>query len=366
MKGNQQLINKVRNDILETLSHRIFYFKILFVVLGIFSALLILEIYTRVTYVKFHVPLECFQGDNVLNHSHVPGKTCPFVTREWNVIYGINSFGFRDGKRTLEKPANTFRILMLGDSFTEGWGVAQDKTFSALLENKLNSMNSGRFEVINMGVASYSPLLEYVQLKNIGLEFKPDLVILNFDHTDFADDWHYESLASYDKNHQPVAVRAVLPSDIEQFVRSVNEKDSINNLEKSSFLFRMMTHLKSTNGELMGGVLSEPSSGEFVLPERNLKLISDMLESKNIPFVFTLYPQKSHLESGGNTGYFSVLQNFGEQNEIKVLNLLPLFESYKNPNDLYFKYDMHSTEKFHELMVQGIYDYLAKNRLIGY
>lgn len=377
MQDSRQLFKKVRNGILEIAGRRIFYLKILMVVLGIFSALLILEIYSRVTYVKYHVPLECFQGDNVLNHSHVPGKTCPFVTREWNVNYGMNSFGFRDGNRTLEKPANTFRILMLGDSFTEGWGVAQDKTFSALLENKLNSLSRGRFEVINMGVAGYSPLLEYLQLKNIGLEFKPDLVILNFDYTDFADDIAYEELATFDENHNPVSVRPGLSDKLKSFAYWAQEFNEDNIIvvgngivrdllvfsEKHSVLFRKLVVAKFLEGDI-NSKLKEPGSDSFVLPERNFQLISNMLRPKNTPFFVVLYPHKDHLLSKDNTAFFFKFQQFGDQNGIKMLNLFPLFRT-KNPNDLYFRFDFHGTEKFDELMAKGIYDYLVKNKLIG-
>jgi len=49
-----------------------------------------------------------------------------------------DSLGFRDSERTLAKPANTTRIVMLGDSIVFGWGCPQNETMAARLEKSLN------------------------------------------------------------------------------------------------------------------------------------------------------------------------------------------------------------------------------------
>ena len=42
----------------------------------------------------------------------------------------INSHGFRDRERTLEKPPGTWRIAALGDSVAFGWGVPTEEVFT--------------------------------------------------------------------------------------------------------------------------------------------------------------------------------------------------------------------------------------------
>ena len=74
-----------------------------------------------------------------------------------------NSFGLRDPERALEKPPNTTRIMVLGDSITFGWGCPQDATFCALLEKSLNDrpLTPGRkYEVINTGVGNSNTAME--------------------------------------------------------------------------------------------------------------------------------------------------------------------------------------------------------------
>ncbi|MEK7251148.1 MAG: SGNH/GDSL hydrolase family protein, partial [Bacteroidota bacterium] len=121
-------------------------------------------------------------GDNILHHKFKPYSTGRLKASELDTDYNINSLGLRDKEYSVQKPPSTFRILMLGDSFTEGDGVFSNETFSKRLEEKLQSQQGGmKFEVINAGVGSYSSLLEYLYVKNYGLQLNPDLVILNFD-----------------------------------------------------------------------------------------------------------------------------------------------------------------------------------------
>src|SRR5690606_15081357 len=50
----------------------------------------------------------------------------------------INRWGMRDRDYTLEKPAGTRRIALLGPSYVMGIGVADDETFDTFLEGSLN------------------------------------------------------------------------------------------------------------------------------------------------------------------------------------------------------------------------------------
>lgn len=60
------------------------------------------------------------------------------------------------------------------------------------------------FEVINSGVSAYSLLFEYLYLKNYGLQFNPDLVILFTDLNDESDDVKYTAIARFDEKGVPI------------------------------------------------------------------------------------------------------------------------------------------------------------------
>ena len=97
-----------------------------------------------------------------------------------------NSEGFKDYEYRIEKPNNTFRIIALGDSMTEGVFVAVNDTWPKQLERKLNKLNlTLQFEVFNFSIAGAGTLEEVKTLEEKGLKYNPDMVILAF----FGNDW---------------------------------------------------------------------------------------------------------------------------------------------------------------------------------
>lgn len=93
----------------------------------------------------------------------------------------INSDGFRDREFDLQKPNNTIRIIALGDSFTFGWAVSTNDSYPKILESQLNEQSKGKtYQVLNFGVPSYNTAQEVELLKEKGLKYKPDIVILQF------------------------------------------------------------------------------------------------------------------------------------------------------------------------------------------
>jgi lysophospholipase L1-like esterase len=84
---------------------------------------------------------------------------------EWQVQGSVNRqptnrFGFVGPDWPLQKPPNTRRVALLGDSLAEGWGIHLNQTFGNLLENRLNAEHatgaSERLEVLNFAVPAYS------------------------------------------------------------------------------------------------------------------------------------------------------------------------------------------------------------------
>jgi lysophospholipase L1-like esterase len=98
----------------------------------------------------------------------------------------INSAGFRGPEVSLGKPAGTLRVLLIGDSFTFGYGVADDSTLAVQLQREFAkaSRDCPRVEVINGGVNGYDTDQEVMFLRRVGLLYHPDVVILGFNPND--------------------------------------------------------------------------------------------------------------------------------------------------------------------------------------
>jgi hypothetical protein len=102
-------------------------------------------------------------------------------TRFKKVIHQTNSQGLRDREYVLEKPANTFRVAVLGDSFTMPAGVAIEDAYHTLLEERFNAESETlQYEFINFGVGGYSLKDYLLQLQLKVPEYEPDLLLIGF------------------------------------------------------------------------------------------------------------------------------------------------------------------------------------------
>ncbi len=101
----------------------------------------------------------------------------------FRVNLAFNSSGFHDTEHSLEKAPNTFRILMLGDSFVHAIQVDETATAHQVLEDYLNQRkmaNPIAFEVINGGVSGWGTDQQLLAYREQGRRFQPDLVLLMF------------------------------------------------------------------------------------------------------------------------------------------------------------------------------------------
>jgi lysophospholipase L1-like esterase len=104
----------------------------------------------------------------------------------------FNAQGFRDLEREPRKPPGTFRILLLGDSISAALQVPRSGSFPALLEQRLaERLPPGRrLEVVNTGTDGYGTGQELLLLRERGLRWEPDLVLLQmFVTNDVTDNW---------------------------------------------------------------------------------------------------------------------------------------------------------------------------------
>jgi len=89
-----------------------------------------------------------------------------------------NSLGFRGPEWSKEKPANTYRIALLGDSLTFGYGLSYQETYGEILARLLNRQLGRQVEVLNFGVNGYNSFQELAVLRRYVLGYHPDAVIL--------------------------------------------------------------------------------------------------------------------------------------------------------------------------------------------
>ena len=97
-----------------------------------------------------------------------------------------NADGFRGPLRTKAKPERGYRIVGLGDSVLFGWGVPFEDCGLARLERLVQQAMPNRVvEAVDTGVPGYNTAMEAQVLRDKGLAYAPDLVIVDFVGNDF-------------------------------------------------------------------------------------------------------------------------------------------------------------------------------------
>ncbi len=110
-------------------------------------------------------------------------------SHEFDYVFQTNRLGLRGVDVPFEKPQGTFRIVVLGDSFVAGYGVADDHVMTKLLEERIAADHRARgaaandqtqVEVVNVGRVGTSTIREFDIYETVGRRFQPDLVILAY------------------------------------------------------------------------------------------------------------------------------------------------------------------------------------------
>ena len=124
----------------------------------------------------------------IYHHDLAKNKSVRAVWGSINYEYHTNNLGFRDkAVREIPKESDAWRLVFIGDSFTEGLGVAYEKTFVGRVEQRLEGKC---IDVLNAAVSSYAPSIYYRKMKYLiettGLDI--DEVVTFIDISDVHDE----------------------------------------------------------------------------------------------------------------------------------------------------------------------------------
>lgn len=332
--------------------------------------------------------------DPFLNHVLIPNAKFVYVDSygdEFKNPVEFNSKGLNDYEYEYEKPDNMVRIVILGDSFVEAREVERKKNFCELMEKTLKARNlSKRYQVINMGVGGYSPILEYLYLKKEGIKYDPDIIILCFFMNDVYEDMAYKSMAKLGNDGLPISVhwRGFDKTDKlrgwKRFERGFcNAAKNIANRSKfyvflKSRIYRLLTKIKLKEIDPKENrffiLTEERRRGESLLWEdtfRYILAIKNIADSIKVRFFLVSIPIEAQLtggfESAASKYYFKEkptseraernIASFCNMYDIDYVSLYEEFKKRKAKN-LYFKYDGHLNDIGHRETAESILEKL--------
>lgn len=130
--------------------------KLLLVLFGLLFGCIVSEVFLRV--IGYSFP-SFYATDYYRGFALRPGIEGHYQ-REGESYVRVNSEGLRDREHSKAKPANTVRIALLGDSFTEAMQVPMEQTYWWMLQKNLQECNAfpgKQVEIVNSWCRATEP-----------------------------------------------------------------------------------------------------------------------------------------------------------------------------------------------------------------
>ncbi|MEZ5287596.1 MAG: SGNH/GDSL hydrolase family protein [Vicinamibacterales bacterium] len=328
--------------------------------------------------------------DEYRHHKLVPDSYSEFNQRDFSYVQRVNALGFRGKETTVEKPQGTYRIVMLGDSFTMGKGVEDDQTFSVLVERELNTRAEacgGHVEVINAGVDSYAPVLEWLYLTRDLQKLHPDLVVMNLDVSDLVQEQAYRHESERDATGEVSAVplrgdpdtiidRIRVFTEHHLFLTRVALFYAIKTFDYRELTVRDVVTMANTETVAHTLVDDVDRTDQWRTIFDSITKAKDFSKSHGMEFLLTVYPwahqvsdtewvpgRYTFMPDGARAADTSVrtIHEMSAANGVPLLDVTPVFRQHVGGTEhLYFDHDMHWTPAGHRVMAEGLTQYLEK------
>lgn len=239
-----------------------------------------------------------------------------------------NSDGFRDEEFEKPPPNNTIRILVIGDSFTYGWGLNESERYSDLTEKKLDSATDSKVQVVTAGTPSWGIKDYYKVLKHRGLSYEPDIVVLGLYKND------YHSMREHDR-----------------IFDRIREEYNKSDYSKSEWWQQIVpSEYKEGTDKIRERPLKESDLYEYTLK------IDELGQEENFQtFFYQIYPMEEREKN--------ILEKAGEEREINL---------YRPPSQLQEKPDNYSLPgpdvhygKEAQVLLSNKLTYLIRENYIG-
>jgi lysophospholipase L1-like esterase len=294
------------------------------------------------------------ERDSLLGMRYIPGAVWRFRHPEYRVEYAINGEGFRDAKvRPARKPPGITRVLLLGDSFTFGYGVNYEQAWPVLAEQKLERQGL-KVDLVKAGVEGGDTRSELILMRRLIERYQVDAVVVGFLINDLYSNVPYT----------PGSEAKAPPQKLDEVQRSVFR---LSRLASNFHLLTLARRAAIANDAVYIALyLAAPNRGEYLriplspTPRRQLGITDTLLtqmaafcHSVGKPLVVFSMPQQFQVmyarkgrSDGIDVGYYD--RHFGQLAEARGFEWVPgldplvLAENARG-QDMFYRLDGHFT-----------------------
>ena len=294
-----------------------------------------LQIYTRL-FIYYDVEMSRYavdvkeKSDNPkIGHVHRPNAHAYLM----GVDVDINSDGFRDEEYDVQRNEK-YRIAVLGDSLTFGWGVEKEDTFEVLLEGMLSETRPT--EMINFGHGNYNTEQQVNLFKEKGLKYNPDKVVVFY----FIND------------------AEVTPAR--------SKWAWVSKMRSITFIWSRVRGLltRSDSGqtfESFYSALYEDDQPGFIAVKDSFVELQGITEERGIELQVILLPELHNLVEYPFSAEYAKVGAFLQDNGIRYIDLTDSFSGYEDAVGLWVAMDdAHPNALAHSMIAEYSRDFLEK------
>ena len=336
--------------------------------LSLLTALVLCEILIRILYGNptiWKEPQMAFVYNSSCGYKMKPNQN----TFTANAKVTTNRFGFRDIEWVVPKPKDTFRVMVLGDSFTFGQNVEEKYTFVKRLNGLFSSTNK-HIQFMNFGVSGWSLQNHLDYLKTECLNFEPDLVIYSF----FDNDMQcyrssHDNSITFDENGR-IDVRPYwlkwLPyryifilkrSALFTFLR-LKLNFLVSKIDKND-LNRCYREL------LLVNYYNLPEMKWFKDFLTQLRELKEIFQTRKTELVMVEIPSYAYFQiAGRDVQYLELIESYCNKRNIYFLPLSKLFKKSKIEKYYMGPWDYHLSPFGHLRVAQACSEFLFKKNLL--
>jgi len=327
-----------------------------------------------------------------INHSYFHHGLKPNIetTTTWNAkdyyTFVTNSKGFRDKKvRKVELNNKKHRIVLIGDSHTEGVGVEYENSFAGILNSNVDTT---KIEILNAGVVGYSPKLYYLKIKylieEIGLNF--DELFVFVDISDIQNELVYANF-----NPEKKSVKGIYSIKLKSFLGTYSFiyhciSSSIEGKRRKEFYKKRNKISENPRTDLYYSFFDEFSDNELIqnedfhsigtwyldkkifdkwgrkgliLAKWHMVALADLCKYHGIKMTISIHPWPIQIVAQDwNSIQVQFWEKFASDYDVNFINFFPILqkksETINTIKEYYFSGDVHFNAKGHILIANEL------------
>jgi len=275
---------------------------------------------------------------------HATGVFPGSVDMKRTFPYRTNAHGLRDRDRPAKRPGSK-RVLVIGDSYTWGYAVAEEEAYPQVAERLIEERGRPDIEVINGGIPDYNSRQERKLLEQLLPIYQPDQVFLAYVVNDA----------------EPSTAMPTPPEEAYRHSRSWFLTEVADRLNRRLFRRRILPSAKDNPGSnYFEGF--EAGSVKWRDSREAIREMRDLCSTTGIPFTVLMMPDftQNFDDRYPYRTIHDAVASWGRELNIPTFDLLTIFLG-QDHQLLWVQWDWHPNAEAHRQIAEFLVARILEN-----